>query len=34
MLHGFYHYGMDNKIKGFNFNSTYIRRDELENPHE
>lgn len=27
MLKGFYHYGMDTKIKGFNFNSTYLIRE-------
>lgn len=34
MLKGFYHYGMDTKIRGFNYNSTYLRKDELTHPDE
>lgn len=26
MLKGFYHYGMDTKIQGFNYNSTYVKK--------
>lgn len=29
MLKGFYHYGMDTKLEGFNFNSTYLRSKEV-----
>lgn len=31
MLKGFYHYGMDTKIRGFNYNSTYLKKSEVKN---
>lgn len=30
MLKGFYHYGMDTKIRGFNYNSTYLNKSEIK----
>lgn len=34
MLKGFYHYGMDTKLQGFNFNSTYLRTNEVRDEGE
>lgn len=30
MLRGFYHYSLDTKLEGFNYNSIYLKREQVK----
>ena len=29
MLRGFYHYSLDTKLEGFNYNAIYLKKDQV-----